>query len=645
MAWSNRSWQCCPPIWFDPARVSVPVPMIERVVVAEPRGFCAGVEMAIKALTWMVRLFEPPVYCYHQIVHNEWVVKAFERVGVVFVDDMSDVPLGAPVMLSAHGSAPEVIAAAQERAAVVIDAVCPLVTKVHHEVKRMAANGFDIIYVGHRGHDEAIGTLAEAPERMTLVEPEDGLDEFARRASSDKVALLAQTTLGTYEWRAGARRGQGALPRTGHLPQERPLLCHHQPPGSGSGSGRTVRADPGGRFGELVQHPGAGAGGPRERAWPPIGSIRPSDIEKEWLADVASGRSHRRRFGSRPSGHRGDRSARPGARASSCSRSPPRRSTSRFPPQLRSFVTTLQHLVEAGFTARALGSRAARTRPGMDCDRGAGADRQPMSGTLPIVAVVGRPNVGKSSLVNRIVGGRQAVVEERPGVTRDRRNFEADWIGRGFRFRRYRRLGTGPGRSGGRVDQGTGRDRACSAPTSSCSWSMPGWDHRRRRSRGPAAALGRGAGHPGRQQDRRRRPRDRRRRPLVDWVSASRSGSRRCTGGASANCSTIWSRCFPPEDEMEEDEGAAPPGPDRSPQCRQVDLAQPAGGGGAGHRLTDSGHHSRPDRCRRPRSTASPMCWSTPPGSDDVRRSPSRPTSTQSNEPGESWPTPMPPSC
>jgi 4-hydroxy-3-methylbut-2-enyl diphosphate reductase len=93
-----------------------------------------------------------------------------------------------------------VIAAAQERAAVVIDAVCPLVTKVHHEVKRMASNGFDIIYVGHRGHDEAIGTLAEAPEKMTLVEPEDGLEEFIATGPA-KVALLAQTTLGTYEWR------------------------------------------------------------------------------------------------------------------------------------------------------------------------------------------------------------------------------------------------------------------------------------------------------------------------------------------------------------------------------------------------------------------------------------------------------------
>jgi 4-hydroxy-3-methylbut-2-enyl diphosphate reductase len=174
--------------------------MVDRVIVAEPRGFCAGVEMAIKALTWMVRLFEPPIYCYHQIVHNEWVVRAFERVGVVFVEDIAQVPPGAPVMLSAHGSSPEVVQGATDRAAIVIDAVCPLVTKVHHEVKRMADRGFDIIYVGHRGHDEAIGTLAEAPTRMTLVEPDDGLDRFEPDDTS-RVALVAQTTLGTFEWR------------------------------------------------------------------------------------------------------------------------------------------------------------------------------------------------------------------------------------------------------------------------------------------------------------------------------------------------------------------------------------------------------------------------------------------------------------
>ncbi len=174
---------------------------VERVLVAEPRGFCAGVEMAIKALTWMTRIFDGPVYCYHEIVHNEWVVKAFEGVGVVFVDDISEVPEGAPVMLSAHGSAPEVVAGAAARAAVVIDAVCPLVTKVHHEVKRMARDGFDIIYVGHEGHDEAVGTVAEAPSSIRLVEPETGLGEYLP-ADPEKVALLAQTTLGAHEWMA-----------------------------------------------------------------------------------------------------------------------------------------------------------------------------------------------------------------------------------------------------------------------------------------------------------------------------------------------------------------------------------------------------------------------------------------------------------
>ncbi|MGH8950663.1 MAG: 4-hydroxy-3-methylbut-2-enyl diphosphate reductase [Acidimicrobiia bacterium] len=174
---------------------------VERVLVAEPRGFCAGVEMAIKALTWMTRIFDGPVYCYHEIVHNEWVVRAFEGVGVVFVNDIAEVPEGAPVMLSAHGSAPEVVAGAGARAAVVIDAVCPLVTRVHHEVKRMARDGYDIIYVGHEGHDEAVGTVAEAPAAIELVEPERGLDDY-RPTDPRKVALLAQTTLGVHEWMA-----------------------------------------------------------------------------------------------------------------------------------------------------------------------------------------------------------------------------------------------------------------------------------------------------------------------------------------------------------------------------------------------------------------------------------------------------------
>ncbi|HEX7521814.1 MAG TPA: 4-hydroxy-3-methylbut-2-enyl diphosphate reductase [Acidimicrobiia bacterium] len=174
---------------------------VRKVLLAEPRGFCAGVEMAIKALAWMVRVFEPPVYCYHEIVHNRLVVDRFRELGVVFVDDIDDVPAGAPLMLSAHGSAPEVVSAARDHDRFVVNAVCPLVTKVHHEAKVRAAKGFTILYVGHAGHDEAVGTLAVAPDAIRLVESEADLG----RALPDikdpsKVALLAQTTLSLHEW-------------------------------------------------------------------------------------------------------------------------------------------------------------------------------------------------------------------------------------------------------------------------------------------------------------------------------------------------------------------------------------------------------------------------------------------------------------
>jgi 4-hydroxy-3-methylbut-2-enyl diphosphate reductase len=186
--------------------------MVEQVLLAEPRGFCAGVEMAIKALTWMTRIFAAPVYCYHQIVHNAAVVGAFEAAGVVFVEDLDAVPPGAPLMLSAHGSSPEVIRRAQERGAVVVDAVCPLVTKVHHEVRRLAAAGYEVLYVGHRGHDEAVGTIAEAPAATTLVDPEAGLGGFSP-ADPGRVALLAQTTLGHHGWEGVLAAAAASFPQ------------------------------------------------------------------------------------------------------------------------------------------------------------------------------------------------------------------------------------------------------------------------------------------------------------------------------------------------------------------------------------------------------------------------------------------------
>jgi 4-hydroxy-3-methylbut-2-enyl diphosphate reductase len=179
----------------DPA---APSGAVELVLLASPRGFCAGVEMAIKALAWMVRAFDAPVYCYHEIVHNKLVVERFEAQGVVFVNDISEVPLGRPIMLSAHGSAPEVVAAARARGSYVVDSVCPLVTKVHHEVKVRAGKGYRIVYVGHEGHEEAMGTMAVAPDAISRVESVaevEALPDF-----DQPTALLAQTTLSHRDW-------------------------------------------------------------------------------------------------------------------------------------------------------------------------------------------------------------------------------------------------------------------------------------------------------------------------------------------------------------------------------------------------------------------------------------------------------------
>ena len=175
--------------------------VVDRVLLASPRGFCAGVEMAIKALAWMVRAFEPPVYCYHEIVHNKLVVDRFTALGVVFVDDVSEVPEGAPLMLSAHGSAPEVVAEARNTGGYVVDSVCPLVTKVHHEVRVRASKGYRIVYVGHQGHEEAVGTMAVAPDAMYRVESAEDVDSLPDLP--EPVAVLAQTTLSHRDW-AGA---------------------------------------------------------------------------------------------------------------------------------------------------------------------------------------------------------------------------------------------------------------------------------------------------------------------------------------------------------------------------------------------------------------------------------------------------------
>ena len=166
--------------------------------------------MAIKALAWMVRTFEPPVYCYHEIVHNKLVVDRFIALGVIFVDEIDDVPEGRPIMLSAHGSAPEVVAAARRRGSYVVDSVCPLVTKVHHEVKVRAGKGYQIVYVGHEGHEEAVGTMAVAPDAIHRVESVDEVE--ALEQFTQPVALLAQTTLSHRDWEAVAEATRDRFP-------------------------------------------------------------------------------------------------------------------------------------------------------------------------------------------------------------------------------------------------------------------------------------------------------------------------------------------------------------------------------------------------------------------------------------------------
>ena len=172
---------------------------VDEVILASPRGFCAGVEMAIKALAWMVRTFDAPVYCYHEIVHNKIVVDRFKNLGVIFVDDLSEIPKGRPIMLSAHGSAPQVVAAARELGSYVVDSVCPLVTKVHHEVKTRANKGYRIVYIGHDGHEEAVGTMAVAPDSISRVETLAEVDALANFI--EPVAILAQTTLSHRDWK------------------------------------------------------------------------------------------------------------------------------------------------------------------------------------------------------------------------------------------------------------------------------------------------------------------------------------------------------------------------------------------------------------------------------------------------------------
>ena len=171
---------------------------VKRVLLAKPRGYCAGVDRAVEAVERALERHGAPVYVRKQIVHNKHVVETLSERGAVFVDETDEVPPGSLVVFSAHGVAPSVHAEAAERELRTIDATCPLVTKVHHEAKRFAREDYDILLVGHHGHEEVEGTAGEAPEHIQLVETADDVANVTVR-DPEKVVWLSQTTLSVDE--------------------------------------------------------------------------------------------------------------------------------------------------------------------------------------------------------------------------------------------------------------------------------------------------------------------------------------------------------------------------------------------------------------------------------------------------------------
>jgi 4-hydroxy-3-methylbut-2-en-1-yl diphosphate reductase len=173
----------------------------ETLLLAAPRGYCAGVDRAVQTVERALELYGAPVYVRKEIVHNKHVVEQLRNRGAVFVDGETEVPEGATVVFSAHGVAPSVHANAQARHLKTIDATCPLVTKVHREALKFAAEGYTIVLIGHAGHEEVEGTMGEAPEHIVLIEDEAGVEALEVRDPS-KVAYISQTTLSVDETRA-----------------------------------------------------------------------------------------------------------------------------------------------------------------------------------------------------------------------------------------------------------------------------------------------------------------------------------------------------------------------------------------------------------------------------------------------------------
>ena len=231
-----------------------------RVLLADPRGYCAGVDRAVVAVERALEIHGAPVYVRKQIVHNKHVVATLERRGAIFVEETDEVPEGSVVVFSAHGVSPAVHEEAAARQLRTIDATCPLVTKVHQEAKRFARDDFDILLIGHRGHEEVEGTAGEAPSHIQLV---DGAEDVANVQVRDpeKVVWLSQTTLSVDETLATVDQLKSRFPGAAGAAERRHLLRHAEPPAGREADGRRVRPRARRRLDQLVELGAAGRGG------------------------------------------------------------------------------------------------------------------------------------------------------------------------------------------------------------------------------------------------------------------------------------------------------------------------------------------------------------------------------------------------
>ncbi len=192
---------------------------LKKLILAKPRGFCAGVERAIEIVEIALKIYPPPVYVFHEIVHNRFVVKDLGSRGAVFVNAVSEVPDGAVLVFSAHGVSPEIKNQATIKKLRLIDATCPLVTKVHMEAILFAKQGCTILLVGHEGHDEVIGTMGEAPDRILLVDTPEDVEKL-QVENPDKVAVITQTTLSLDDTKATIDAIKKKFPKVIFPPKE-----------------------------------------------------------------------------------------------------------------------------------------------------------------------------------------------------------------------------------------------------------------------------------------------------------------------------------------------------------------------------------------------------------------------------------------